>query len=115
MHVPFTGSITEMKDLSDDRKAVGMLNWLSFTVRAEMRHGLSRISQHLAKPNQGIFDAVVRMVRYLATTPTLALRQELNLTCRIETVLRRDDTARQSRATNVVRNSDTSDCLARLQ
>ena len=83
MYVPFVGAITDMKELSADRrmfvvKAVGMMNWLSQTVRGEIRFALSRISQHLAKPNQGMFDAVVRVLRYLATTRKLALRQELN-------------------------------------
>ena len=83
MYVPFVGAITDMKELCADRrmfvtKAVGMLNWLSQTVRGEIRFALSRISQHLAKPNQGMFDAVVRLLRYLATTRKLALRQELN-------------------------------------
>ena len=73
IYVPFVGAITDMKELCADRrmfvtKAVGMLNWLSQTVRGEIRFALSRISQHLAKPNQGMFDAVVRLLRYLATT-----------------------------------------------
>ena len=58
MYVPFVGAITDMKELCADRrmfvtKAVGMLNWLSQTARGEIRFALSRISQHLAKPNQG--------------------------------------------------------------
>jgi hypothetical protein len=84
MHVPFTGSITDLKELSADRKqwfitAVGMIGWLSHTTRPDIRYAYSRVAQHVAKPCQGAFDKVVQIIRYLATTAKLSLRQELNV------------------------------------
>ena len=84
MNVPFTGSITDLKELSADRKqwfitAVGMIGWLSHTTRPDIRYAYSRVAQHVAKPCQGAFDKVVQIIRYLATTAKLSLRQELNV------------------------------------
>ena len=84
MHVPFTGSITDLKELSADRRqwfitAVGMIGWLSHTTRPDIRYAYSRVAQHVAKPCQGAFDKLVQIVRCLATTAKLSLRQELNV------------------------------------
>ena len=82
MAVPFIGNITDLKEISKEKKewhstALGMLGWVSSTVRLDVRHCHSRIAQYTATPCQGSYDALVLVCRYLISTPNLCLRQPL--------------------------------------
>jgi hypothetical protein len=82
MAVPFIGNITDLKEISKEKKewhstALGMLGWVSSTVRLDVRHCHSRIAQYTASPCQGSYDALVLVCRYLISTPNLCLRQPL--------------------------------------
>ena len=82
MAVPFIGNITDFKEISREKKewhstALGMLGWVSSTVRIDVRHCHSRIAQYTANPCQGSYDALVLVCRYLISTPNLCLRQPL--------------------------------------
>ena len=82
MAVPFIGNITDLKEISKEKKewhatALGMLGWVSSTVRLDVRHCHSRIAQYTASPCQGSYDALVLVCRYLISTPDLCLRQPL--------------------------------------
>ena len=50
-------------------------------LRCEYRIGYaaSRIAQHAAAPTNGAYEALVKLVRYCASTPKLAIRQDLNV------------------------------------
>ena len=83
MAVPFVGSITDFKEISKEKKewhstALGMLGWVSSTVRLDVRHCHSRLAQYTANPCQGSYDALVLVCRYLISTANLSLRQTLN-------------------------------------
>ena len=82
MAVPFVGSITDFKEISKEKKdwhstALGMLGWVSSTVRLDVRHCHSRLAQYTANPCQGSYDALVLVCRYLISTANLCLRQPL--------------------------------------
>ena len=53
--------------------AVGMLGWLSGTVRLDISYAYSRIAQHSAKPTQAALDAAFHVFRYLDATKTYAI------------------------------------------
>ena len=84
MAVPFSGSMTDQRELCADRKvwfatALGMVLWLNKCARPDIGYAASRIAQHAAKPTNGAYEALVKLVRYCAATPKLAIRQELNV------------------------------------
>ena len=83
MATPITGPVVDLKELSDDRKkyfrtALGMVGYLSTVTRLDIRYAFSVAAQHAASPCQGALDLVVRIVRYLASTSKLAIRQSLH-------------------------------------
>ena len=82
MYVPMTKNITDFKQISDVKKswfqtALGQTGWLALTMRVDIAHTQSRIAQYTASPNQGAYDALVTLVRYVITTQNLAIRQPL--------------------------------------
>ena len=83
MATPITGPIVDLKELSDERKkyfrtALGMVGYLSTVTRLDIRYAFSIAAQHAATPCQGALDLVVRIIRYLASTSKLAIRQSLH-------------------------------------
>jgi hypothetical protein len=83
MAVPFSGSMTDQRELCADRKvwfatALGMVLWLNKCARPDIGYAASRIAQHAAAPTNGAYEALVKLVRYCASTPKLAIRQDLN-------------------------------------
>jgi hypothetical protein len=84
MAVPFSGSMTDQRELCADRKvwfatALGMVLWLNKCARPDIGYAASRIAQHAAAPTNGAYEALVKLVRYCASTPKLAIRQDLNV------------------------------------
>ena len=57
--------------------AIGMLGWLSLTVRCDISYAHSRLSQHQSKPTESAWKAVKRCFQYLSGTPNLAIRSPL--------------------------------------
>ena len=83
MATPITGPVVDLKELSDERKiyfrtALGMVGYLSMVTRLDIRYAFSVAAQHAASPCQGALDLVVRIIRYLASTSKLAIRQSLH-------------------------------------
>jgi hypothetical protein len=75
--------ITDLRPLSPRKaqlfaQALGMCAWLSATVRIDGRYALSRISQYAATPCLGAYDALIHLLDYYQSTPTLCLRQSLH-------------------------------------
>ena len=84
MAVPFSGSMNDQRELCADRKvwfatALGMVLWLNKCARPDIGYATSRVAQHAASPTNGAYEALVKLVRYCASTPKLAIRQELNV------------------------------------
>ena len=59
-------------------QALGMTAWLTATVRLDGRYAFSRISQYAAQPCLGAYEALIHLVDYFLSTPTLCLRQSLH-------------------------------------
>jgi hypothetical protein len=57
--------------------AIGMLGWLSLTVRCDISYAHSRLSQHQSKPTESAWKAVKRCFQYLSGTPNLGIRSPL--------------------------------------
>ena len=53
--------------------AVGCFGWTSNTCRPDISYAHSRMSQHLAKPTESAWDAVVRCCNYLRRTADLCI------------------------------------------
>ena len=53
----------------------GMLGWLAFTGRPDLKYAHSRISQHMAKPTRGALAALHHCLRYCWFTKNLCLHQ----------------------------------------
>ena len=53
--------------------AVGMLGWLSNTVRCDISYAYSRIAQHSAKPTEAALSAVLHTFAYLKATSELSI------------------------------------------
>ena len=75
--------ITDLRPLSPRKaqffaQALGMCAWLSATVRIDGRCALSRISQYAASPCLGAYGALIHLLDYYQSTPTLCLRQSLH-------------------------------------
>ena len=75
--------ITDLRPLSPRKaqffaQALGMCAWLSATVRIDGRYALSRISQYAATPCLGAYNALIHLLDYYQSTPTLCLRQSLH-------------------------------------
>jgi hypothetical protein len=54
-----------------------MVLWLNKFARPDIGYAASLIAQHAAKPTNGAFEASGKLVRYCASTPKLAIRQDL--------------------------------------
>jgi hypothetical protein len=77
---PIVQEIIDMEPLAQDlmRKfmtCVGCVGWLVNTVRLDIAYAHSRISQHMAKPVRGAYDALMHLMRYLRVPQMLAYRQ----------------------------------------
>ena len=59
-------------------KAIGMLGWLSITVRCDVTYAHSRISQYQSKINESVVQALHRCFRYLAGTHDYGIRSPLH-------------------------------------
>lgn len=53
--------------------ACGCLGWLVNTVRIDCSYAYSRITQHMASPNESAQEALIRVFAYLKGTPELCL------------------------------------------
>jgi hypothetical protein len=58
-------------------KGVGMLGWLKETGRPDVSYAHSRISQHMANPNESALEALKHCCGYLKGTSHLALKSKL--------------------------------------
>lgn len=54
--------------------AIGMLGWMSISVRCDIPYAYSRLSQHQSKPTEAAWEAVTRCFRYLKGTADLGIR-----------------------------------------
>ena len=76
--VPITKAITDSRELPTQqasifRTGIGSIGWLSSTTRIDLTYSHSRISQHMAKPTHGSWEALKHVIRYLKGSPNLAL------------------------------------------
>ena len=55
------------------RTGIGCLGWMSNTVRPDLSYTHSRLSQHMAKPNQGVLAGLKQAARYVKGHTTLGL------------------------------------------
>ena len=83
MATPISGPVVDLKELSEERRkyfrtALGMVGYLSMVTRLDIRYAFSVAAQHAASPCQGALDLVIRIIRYLASTSKLAIRQSLH-------------------------------------
>ena len=79
---PIVQEIIDMEPLAQDlmRKfmtGVGCVGWLVNTVRLDIAYAHSRISQHMAKPVRGAYDALMHLMRYLRGTTNVGLSSSL--------------------------------------
>ena len=58
-------------------KGVGMLGWLKETGRPDVAYAHSRISQHMANPNDSSLEALKHCACYLEATSHLAIKSNL--------------------------------------
>ena len=58
------------------RRGVGMIGWLAFTGRPDLKYCHSRISQHMSRPTTGALAALHHALRYCYFTKTLGLHQK---------------------------------------
>ena len=54
--------------------ALGMIEWLSLTVRCDVTFAHSRVAQHQSKLNDSCYLAIQRIFRYLGATYDLGIR-----------------------------------------
>ena len=83
VNTPINGPIMDNRPLSYEKKkwvykALGCCGWLSNTARPDGKYAHSRISQHLANPSEGMFNAVKHLVRYYKETKNLCLYQDIH-------------------------------------
>ena len=65
------------EDRAKFMKGVGMLGWLKETGRPDIAYAHSRISQHMARPNESALQALKHCCGYLKRTSHLALKSKL--------------------------------------
>jgi hypothetical protein len=58
--------------------ALGMVLRLNKCARPDIGYATSRSAQHATKPTNGTFEALANLFRYCASTPKLAIRQDLS-------------------------------------
>ena len=80
---PINGPIIDTTPITHEQtkwcyKALGCIGWLVNTVRCDGKYAHSRIAQHLASPNKGMYDAVKYLVRYFKGTKALCIYQPLH-------------------------------------
>ena len=78
--VPMSKPITNLEPCTREEAklfmtACGMCGWVSATGRPEIRVYHSRVSQYMASPVKGALEAVLGIVKYLASTKTHCLFQ----------------------------------------
>ena len=83
--MPHDHEITDLRPLGPAKaaafsQALGMCAWITATVRVDGRYALSRIAQYAAQPCLGAYLALLHLVDYFISTPTLCLRQSLYTT-----------------------------------
>ena len=83
--MPHDHEITDLRPLGPAKaaafsQALGMCAWITATVRIDGRYALSRIAQYAAQPCLGAYLALLHLVDYFLSTPTLCLRQSLYTT-----------------------------------
>ena len=83
--IPITEPITNLDPLSKDdqklfRTLLGSVGWLANTARIDLAYAHSRISQHLANPNQGALSAIKQVIRYITGTLDLGITTKAPLT-----------------------------------
>ena len=76
--IPITEPITNLDPLSKNdqklfRTLLGSVGWLANTARIDLAYAHSRISQHLANPNQGALSAIKQVIRYITGTLDLGI------------------------------------------
>ena len=69
----------DAEGMSFFRRGVGMIGWLAFTGRPDLKYCHSRISQHMARPTAGALAALHHALRYCYFTKTLGLHQKHGL------------------------------------
>ena len=78
--LPINNQITDFSAVTEEesafcKTACGCLGWLAGTGRPDVKLSHSRISQHMASPNQGMLKAVRHALLYCMNTKTLCLHQ----------------------------------------
>ena len=76
--LPLRADITNLEPLpaADHGTFLSMLgisHWLASTTSVTTKYAAARISQHMAKPNRGAFEAVKTLFHYHCTNPNLGL------------------------------------------
>jgi len=82
VNTPINGPILDDTPISHSQlkwiyKALGCCGWLSNTARPDGKYAHSRLSQHLAKPNQGLLAGVKHLIKYYKGAKHLCLYQPL--------------------------------------
>ena len=82
VNTPINGPILDDTPISHSQlkwiyKALGCCGWLSNTARPDGKYAHSRLSQHLAKPSQGLLAGVKHLIRYYRGAKHLCLYQPL--------------------------------------
>ena len=77
---PMTSHVYDFSPLSDDQvrffmTACGCIGWMANTVRIDIKHAHSRLSQHMSKPCAGALALCMRILGYLRKNPDLCLAQ----------------------------------------
>jgi hypothetical protein len=67
----------DSKGATQVKTAIGMLGWIQLTVRPDVTHAHSRISQHQSRPTEAVLNAVQRCFRYLMGTHDYGIRSPL--------------------------------------
>ena len=80
--VPITTSITDTRELPPNlqkvfRTGIGSIGWLASTIRIDLAYAHSRISQHMAKPTYGAWEALKHAMSYIKGSPGLGLSAPL--------------------------------------
>ena len=86
VRTPISMPIEDSRQLDRDgekffRSGVGMIGWLAFTGRPDLKYCHSRISQHMANPTVGAMAALSHALRYCYFTKDLGLFQPVGKGC----------------------------------
>ena len=77
---PIASHVHDLSQLGDDQvrffmTACGCIGWMANTVRIDIKHAHSRLSQHMSKPCAGALALCMRILGYLRKNPDLCLAQ----------------------------------------